>query len=293
MGNGTASKEEFKAKRIGKFRWTKWNAPLLLLLLAFTFMIVAILSDRPQSAPDQGSLAPYALIALLCTLVAVAAMLIGRASRQTDRSIRSATSEAGRSSKNLLRLCRVGLRANRRTTTKISRLEEGQRQLLDKLAKLTKVIESRRDTPEKVAPGCEQELTESIAAVASSNQAVQTRIDGLLLAGKLMSGKISAAADNQESLHKTVQEHGELLDGRVSDLADEMQQVRDHIDGLKELIQTVAGDVTDLALEQTRTTAQNPCAALRRCRRTTRPPGVTWTSSVRLSSRPAPKRSRK
>jgi myosin protein heavy chain len=209
--------------------------------------------------------------------VAVSAALIGRASKQTERYIQSAASEATSSREELLRTGQAGLVSNDRTIKKISRLEENQRQLLDKLRELKKIpriecnqrqllenlaelknlTESRHnflhkatDSLHEATQGCGQEMAESAAAVTSSNETLQTRMDGLMTAVKLMSGTVSTAVDNQESVRGAVKEYSELLDGRISDMAEEHQELSAHVDGLRELMRTVAGDIGDVAREQ-------------------------------------------
>ena len=64
MGNGTAPQKDFEGETalqkesevqsVKRFRWARWNAPLILLILAFTFMMAAILSNASQGAPDSG-----------------------------------------------------------------------------------------------------------------------------------------------------------------------------------------------------------------------------------------------
>ena len=220
MGNGTASREESEAGKVKRFRWARWNAPLVLLLLSFTFMIVMILSNKSQTIPNDGSFTPYVLAALLCTLVAVSITLIGCASKQTDRHTQSADSDTSTNNQ-LLRTCQASLSANEQNTTKISRLAESQRQMLDTLAEFKNLIENRHESLDKTTEGLKQEMAKSLAAVTSSNQAMKARIEGLLLAGKLMSGRIGETVEKQESLCEAVQQHDGLLDDRMSDLAED------------------------------------------------------------------------
>ena len=149
--------------RLTPFRWARWNAPLVLLLLSFTFMIVMILSNKSHTIPNDGSFTPYVLAALLCTLVAVSITLIGCASKQTDRYTKSADSDTGTNNQ-LLLTCQASLRANEQNTTKISRLAENQRQILDTLAEFKNLIENRRESLDKTTEGLKQEMAKNLAA---------------------------------------------------------------------------------------------------------------------------------
>jgi len=249
MGNNTASEEGFEVER---GQWVKWTVPIVLLILVLALVTAAILSERPRTALDNRNIVLCVLTALLCTLVAVSLTLMGCAesSSQTEQHIRSVATEVTTSRNELLRLGQAGLRGNEEISTKTSRLEENQRLLRDKLGELKNAIETEHNALRKTAQGHKQELAESIGAVTLNQQAMQTRIDGLQQAGELMSEKITVTTDNQESLRSTVQEQGELLGGRMSDLAAIQEQLRGNVDGLRELTQTVAGNVTNIAHEQ-------------------------------------------
>ena len=252
MGNNTASEEEFEVEKVERGQWVKWTVPIVLLILVLALVTAAILSERPRTALDNRNIVLCVLTALLCTLVAVSLTLMGCAesSSQTEQHIRSVATEVTTSRNELLRVGQAGLRGNEEISTKTSCLEENQRLLRDELGELKKVIEREHDALRKATESHKQELAKNIGAVTVNQQAMQTLVDGLQKAGELMSEKITVTADNQESLRSTVQEQSELVGGRMSDLAAIQEELAGHVDGLRELTQTVAGNVTNIAHEQ-------------------------------------------
>ncbi|MHC4582663.1 MAG: hypothetical protein ACYS14_14490, partial [Planctomycetota bacterium] len=147
MDNGTTSQEQSEAEKAERSGWTKWDTPLVLLLLAFTSMMMLILSNRSQAALNEGGFVIYVLTALLCTLVAVSIILIGCAerARETERHMRSLSTDITRSRNELLRVGQSGLRASEQISAKISSLGEGQRLLQEQIsAKISSLGEDQR-----------------------------------------------------------------------------------------------------------------------------------------------------
>jgi len=253
MGNNTAAEGVFEVEKVKRGQWVKWTVPLLLLILVLALVTAVTLSERPRTALDSRNIVLCALTALLCTLVAVSLTLMGCAesSRETEQHIQSVAAEVTTSRSELLRLGQAGLIGNEEVSTKTSRLEENQRLLRDELAELKNVIEREHDALRKATESHKQELARNIGAVTVNQQAIQTRIDSLQQAGELMSEKITVTDDNQESLRSTVQGQSELIGGRMSDLAAIQEELAGHVDGLRELTHTVAGDVANIAHEQT------------------------------------------
>ncbi|UCE50127.1 MAG: hypothetical protein JSW47_08190 [Phycisphaerales bacterium] len=253
MNNGTTSKRQSEAEKAEKFGWAKWNAPLVLLLLAFTFMMMLILSNKSQTALDDGGLVIYVLTALLCTLVAVSIILIGCAerARETERHIRSLGANITKSHNESLQVGQAGLRANEQLGAKISGLGEGQRLLRERLSELKNAIARDNQLLRQIAKSYKQQLDDKIATLALDQQKTLTRIDSLQQAGMSISQQITATGDHQESLRTTIKERADHLGGRMSDVTAAQEKLHDHVDSLRKLIQAVAGDITNIAQEQT------------------------------------------
>ena len=96
----------------------------------------------------------------------------------------------------------------------------------------------------------QQTFQAEVSNVAQASQQIMASIEAMIVEQTSLREKTTVTADNQESLRSTVQEQSELLCGRMSDLVAIQEQLRGNVDGLRELTQTVAGNVANIAHEQ-------------------------------------------
>jgi len=96
----------------------------------------------------------------------------------------------------------------------------------------------------------QQTFWAEVSNVAQASQQMMASIEAMIVEQTSLREKTTVTADNQESLRSTVQDQSELLCDRMSDLVAIQEQLRGNVDGLRELTQMVAGNVTNIAHEQ-------------------------------------------
>ncbi|MHC4168744.1 MAG: hypothetical protein ACYSWQ_17475 [Planctomycetota bacterium] len=96
-----------------------------------------------------------------------------------------------------------------------------------------------------------EESARRLETLSEDHRAVQSHVEQLGETVKHVSAEAVELVTQQVAVGESLQEaHAEALDAQLAGLAAAQEQLHGHVDGLRELMQAVAGDVTNVAREQ-------------------------------------------
>lgn len=129
---------------------------------------------------------------------------------------------------------------NQALNERMARLDENQRLLQDGVAQVAGVTErtasnvtaiaKEHATLHRMVQSNRQELAGRIAAVADTQQTMQTSIGQLHQADQALADEMTIAASRQKTLHEAMQTGNERLDAKLADIAGSQQTTRETLE---------------------------------------------------------------
>jgi len=127
---------------------------------------------------------------------------------------------------------------------------DGLKELIRTVAEDVTIVAREQATLHNAVETGSEESLRRLETLSDDHRAVRNCVDQLGEIVKHGSAEAVELISQRVTSRETFQVHAEALDSQLSGLAGAQEQLRGHIDGLKGLLEAVAGDVTNVAREQ-------------------------------------------
>ena len=134
----------------------------------------------------------------------------------------------------------------------LAAVQEQLRGRVDNLREEMQAVAGKQTTLHEAVETGDAESARRLEKLSDDHRAVQDQVEQLSETVKQVSDEAVELVTQRVAIGESLQDaHAEALDVQLTGLSAAQEQLRGHVDGLRELMQAVAGDVTNVAREQT------------------------------------------